>query len=78
MMTLGNMRQHGVHSLAVYCGALWCHHQAVLECADDVTGRHSGRAWSVLSAAQSVRMRGQTGMNVRRAVCLDRASVFAN
>src|SRR5262249_36880017 len=38
-MTLGNMREHGVHSLAVYCGALWCHHQAVLDVsafADDV------------------------------------------
>ena len=40
MMTLGNMREHGVRSLAVSCGALWCHHQAVLDVeafADDVT-----------------------------------------
>jgi hypothetical protein len=40
MMTLGNMRENGVHSLAVTCGALWCHHQAVLDVAafsDDVT-----------------------------------------
>jgi len=28
MMTLGNMRENGVRSLAVYC--LRCHHQAVL------------------------------------------------
>src|SRR5262249_10434945 len=39
MMPLGNMRQQGVRSLAVSCGALWCHHQAVLDVsafADDV------------------------------------------
>jgi hypothetical protein len=39
MMTLANMRLHGVRSLAVTCGALWCHHQAVLDVAgfaDDV------------------------------------------
>jgi len=39
MMTLRNMRENGVHSLAITCGALWCHHQAVLDVsafADDV------------------------------------------
>jgi len=39
MMTLGNMRENGVRSLTVTCGALWCHHQAVLDVngfADDV------------------------------------------
>jgi hypothetical protein len=39
-MTLRNMRENGVHSLAITCGALWCHHQAVLDVsayADDVT-----------------------------------------
>jgi hypothetical protein len=38
-MTLGNMRQQGVRALAVYCGALWCHHQAISNVeayADDV------------------------------------------
>ncbi len=30
MMTLGNMRQNGVRSLAITYGALWCHHEAVL------------------------------------------------
>jgi hypothetical protein len=33
------MRENGVRSLAVTCGALWCHHQAVLDVAayaDDV------------------------------------------
>jgi hypothetical protein len=34
MMTLANMREQGVRSLAVYCGAQHCHHEAVL----DVTG----------------------------------------
>ena len=31
MMTLGNMRENGVRSLAITCGALHCHHQAVLD-----------------------------------------------
>ena len=31
MMTLRNMRENGVRSLAVTRGALWCHHQAVLD-----------------------------------------------
>jgi hypothetical protein len=31
MMTLRNMRENGVHSLAITCGAVWCHHQAVLD-----------------------------------------------
>jgi len=41
MMTLGNMRENGVRSLAITCGALWCHHQAVLDVnafADDLGG----------------------------------------
>jgi hypothetical protein len=38
-MTLGNMRENGVRSLAITCGALGCHPQAVLDVsafADDV------------------------------------------
>jgi hypothetical protein len=31
MTTLANMREHGVRSLAITCGLLRCHHQAVLE-----------------------------------------------
>jgi hypothetical protein len=31
MMTLRNMRENGVCSLAITCGAVWCHHQAVLD-----------------------------------------------
>jgi hypothetical protein len=41
-MTLGNMRVNRVRSLAITCGALWCHHQAVLDVsafADDVAVR---------------------------------------
>ena len=30
-MTLGNMRCNGIRTLAVYCGAMDCHHQAVLD-----------------------------------------------
>ena len=31
MMTLRNMREHGVHSLAIRCGALWCNHEAIFD-----------------------------------------------
>ena len=30
-MTLGNMRRNGVRTLMVYCGAIDCHHGAVLD-----------------------------------------------
>ena len=30
-MALGNMRRNGVRTLAVFCGAIDCHHQAVIE-----------------------------------------------
>jgi len=30
-MTLGNMRENGVRTLAVRCGALWCSHEGVLD-----------------------------------------------
>jgi hypothetical protein len=30
-MTLGNMRTNGVRSLAITCGAQWCHHCGVLD-----------------------------------------------
>ena len=39
MITLRNMRENGVPSLAITCGAVWCYHQAVLDVdafADDV------------------------------------------
>jgi hypothetical protein len=54
-MTLGNMRTNGVRSLAITCGAQWCHHCGVLDesaYSDDVPvvwslgkerrGRHRG------------------------------------
>ena len=31
MMALGNMRENGVRSLAITCGALWCHHEVILD-----------------------------------------------
>ena len=46
MMTLGNMRDNGVRSLSISCGALWCHRQAVLDVsafADDVVVPSFGR-----------------------------------
>jgi hypothetical protein len=30
-MTLGNMRENGVRSLAITCGAIHCHHCAVID-----------------------------------------------
>ena len=30
-MTLGNMRQNGVRTLAIYCGAMNCHHQGIVD-----------------------------------------------
>jgi hypothetical protein len=39
VMTLGNMRENGVRSLAITCGAIHCHHCAVMHVsgfADDV------------------------------------------
>jgi hypothetical protein len=30
-MTLANMRENGVRSLAITCGAVWCHHDAVID-----------------------------------------------
>jgi hypothetical protein len=36
MMTLANMRQQNVRWLSITCGALGCHHQAVLDISDYV------------------------------------------
>ena len=39
-MTLANMRENGVRSLAITCGAVHCHHQSILDVTafpDDVT-----------------------------------------
>jgi hypothetical protein len=30
-MTLGNMRQNGVHTLAVWCGGRGCNHEGILD-----------------------------------------------
>jgi hypothetical protein len=40
-MTLGNMRENGVRSLSITCGALHCHHDAIMDVsgfADDSHG----------------------------------------
>ena len=72
MMTLGSMRENGVRSLAIACGAVRCNHQAVLDAdafADDITvpsfgprGLHGVRRYRCGCAA--------TGTNVRPPVCL--------
>jgi hypothetical protein len=45
MMTLGNMRENGVHTLSVTCEAFCCHHNAILDVnafADDAAVRSFG------------------------------------
>ena len=45
-MSLRHMRQQGVRSLAITCGAVWCHHCAIMDAsfADDVVV--PSRTWS--------------------------------
>ena len=57
MMTLGNMRDNGVRTLAITCGAIWCNHYAVLDVdafADDVMVHPSGHAWCARCVVPSV------------------------
>jgi hypothetical protein len=43
MMTLRNMRENGVRSLAVTCGALACHHCAIMDVSEAAgAGRCAG------------------------------------
>ena len=74
MMTLRNMREHGVHSLDIRCGALWCNHEAILDVstyADDLTVPSFCPRRFARCAAQSALMRGLIGMNVRPPACMD-------
>jgi hypothetical protein len=41
MMTLGNMRENNVCSLAITCGALHCHHDAII----DLSAFADAREW---------------------------------
>jgi hypothetical protein len=80
MMTLGNMRQTGVHSLAITCDAVWCNHQAVLDVdsfADDERCYLSARGWSAQCVVPSVRMRGLIGTSERQPVCLAHTPNFS-
>jgi hypothetical protein len=66
-MTLRNMRENGVRSLAITCGAVWCNHQAVLDVNTLLMMlwfQVSDHAWSARCVVPLVRMRGQTGMSV--------------
>ena len=52
-MTLGNMRENGVRSLAITCGALHCDHQSILDVSvfsDDVTVPSSRMVCTVCGA----------------------------
>jgi hypothetical protein len=72
MMTLGNMRHQGVRTLAIYCGALHCHHQAVLDIsnfADDVTVPTFG-ARMVCTACGAIGADARPNWNERASVSL--------
>ena len=72
MMTLRNMRENGVRSLAITCGAVWCHHQAVLDVsafADDLVVPSFGpRMVCMVCGAIGADAR-PNWMNMRREVC---------
>jgi hypothetical protein len=63
-MDLANMREQGVHSLAVYCLNPRCLHRSVLN-VDSYPAtklvQSSGQRWCAQSAARSAPMLGQTG-----------------
>ena len=72
MMTLGNMRDQGVRSLSVTCGAVWCHHQAVLDVnglADDVAVPSFGPRM-VCTACGAIGADARPNWNERAAACL--------
>jgi hypothetical protein len=65
-MTLGNMRELGVRSLAVTCDL--CHHRAVLPAdrwSDASWSAPSGLEWSAPAAGLSAPMRDRTGGSSR-------------
>jgi hypothetical protein len=65
LMTLGNMRQNGVHTLAVWCLSSGCNHHSILEVSgypDDVPVPSFGRISDANSAVILARMRGRIGM----------------
>jgi hypothetical protein len=67
-MTLGNMRRNGVRSLAIHCGALDCHHQAVLEVdrySDNVQCHRSARECGAPSAETEGLTRARIGWGRR-------------
>jgi hypothetical protein len=71
MMTLANMRENGVRSLAVRC--MRCHHETTLDVdgyADDVVVPSFGsRIVCTACGARSMPTRDRTGMSGRRFAC---------
>ena len=55
------MRENGVHSLSVTCGALWCHHQATL----DVDAFADGLAVPSFGPRMVCTVRGAIGADAR-------------
>lgn len=71
MMTLGSMRENGVRSLAITCGAVRCNHQAVLDAdafADDIRCRLSGRV--VCTVCGAIGADARPNWNERAPACL--------
>ena len=75
MMTLRNMRENDVCSLAIPCGAVWCHHQAVLDVdafADDMAVPSFGpRMVCTVCGAIGADARPNWDLNVPQSICLD-------
>ena len=72
MMALGNMRESGVCSLAITCGAVWCHHNAVLDVsgfADDVAAPSFGPRM-VCTVCGAIGADARPNWNERATACL--------
>ena len=62
MMTLRNMRENGVRSLAITCGAVWCNHHATL----DVSGFADGMTVPSFGPRMVCTICGAIGADARR------------
>jgi hypothetical protein len=61
MMTLRNMRENGVRSLAITCGAVWCNHHATL----DVSGFADGMTVPSFGPRMVCKICGAIGADAR-------------
>jgi hypothetical protein len=61
MMTLRNMRENDVRSLAITCGAVWCNHHATL----DVSGFADGMTVPSFGPRMVCKICGAIGADAR-------------